>query len=339
MNMKTQHHTTGPDDQTLEKLFSHANSRARPPAEDEATIRAAVEQEWRAIARPRNSRRNIFAYSAAASILLALAFLSNWSAPVQQATPLQQVAVVEKQSGNIYLRARTEAPSVARRLSGDAVFTGQVLSTSADARLALNWEGGESIRMDEGTELAFNSSDEIELLTGRIYIDSRRQNALTSKLAIRTASGLIQHLGTQYVTGVNPSGVVVIVREGRVRIAAGQSESIAEPGQQVNVDQSGIAHISQVPIYGDSWLWTELVTPEFNLDGLSAFDFLNWAGRETGRAVQFESDQAELLARKTTLRGSIDLEPNRALDLILQTSDLDHVIENGNIRVRIVSGG
>ena len=182
------------------------------------------------------------------------------------------------------------------------------------------------------------SALEIELLSGRIYIDTGNASGQHEPLLVRTPAGTIQHLGTQYMAGVEGKAVFVTVREGRVEIATVKAKSTAHPGERLDVDTSGTEHTSIVPTFGGVWEWTEQVTPEFKLDGLSAYDFANWAGRETGRQVGFESADAEALARETILRGSIDLEPIRALDLILQTSDLEPVVEGGNILIRMRTG-
>jgi hypothetical protein len=168
-------------------------------------------------------------------------------------------------------------------------------------------------------------------------VDSNQGSVTESQddvLEIITFAGVVRHLGTQYMAGIDQSSVAVSVREGQVSFTTQASESIARPGQQINMTRTGEATITPISTHGALWEWAELVTPAFDLDGQSAFDFIQWVGRETGRTVDFALDGTEQLARSTVLRGSIDLEPTRALDLILQTSDLEPTIEDGNIMIR-----
>lgn len=322
-------------DTVLESLFSHASARKRPPAEDEQAVREALRSEWTEITR-RRRRRTYFAYGIAASLLLATVVSVNMLNRDVPALPPIQLASVEKQSGNIFVRRAGQPSSESRRLSKTTLYAGQVVSTAQAARLAVELRTGESLRIDEGTELVLTAESQIELIKGRIYVDSNQAGTSSGRvgaLEIATFAGVIRHLGTQYMAGINDSAVEVSVREGKVSITTGKNESVATPGQQISVAQSGEASLSAIATHGVMWEWTELVTPEFNLDGRSAFDFIHWVGRETGHSVTFEDNIAERLARATELRGSIDLEPMRALDLILQTSDLEPSVEKGTIRI------
>ena len=344
MNSKETSHTM-PDpegtvsdrDDILESLFSHAHARERAPKEDEHAIRASLHCEWTSMTRQRQRRKTVIAWGIAASVLLAAVISVNMLN--REATPpvMHQVATVEKQSGNIFLRQGDEPSSESRRLASGKLFAGQVLSTAQDARLAVAMGTMEVIRINENTRLVFVSESEIELISGQIYVDSGPAAATTGPddaLIIRTIAGSVRHLGTQYITGIDGSTLAVSVREGQVLIKSQYTESIANRGQQLSINQAGTASIASIPTHGPLWEWAELVTPKYDLDGRSAHDFINWVGRETGRMVRFAADGAEQLARATELRGSIELEPMRALDLILQTSDLVPMLENGSIVIR-----
>lgn len=324
-------------DQVLESLFSHASARKRAPAGDERAVREALRGEWLDISR-RRRRRNWYSIGVAASLLLALAISINGLNRDVPAPPSVLVASVQKQSGDIFVRGADQDPAAQRRLAGAGLFAGQVISTSPEARLALELASGESVRLDEETEIVLTSRSGIELLRGRLYIDSGADGAprtARDALAITTFAGVIRHLGTQYIAAVHGAAVAVSVREGRVSIRVAGEESVASPGQRLSVTGDGEATLSAIPTHGPLWSWAELATPGYVLDGRSAFDFIQWVGRETGRAVAFDGDGAERLARATELRGSIDLEPLRALELMLQTSDLKPTVENGTIRIAL----
>jgi hypothetical protein len=62
-------------------------------------------------------------------------------------------------------------------------------------------------------------------------------------------------------------------------------------------------------------------------------DFLDWVSRESGRSLEYGSVAAETLARDTVMRGTVDLQPMRALELMLQTSDLVAKVHTGVIKI------
>ena len=276
----------------------------------------------------------VTAFGLAATVALAILATTTMFEP--DGSPLEPVAVVVKHSGNILT---SDTPEIAGRPAGPTsatLFTGQQIETGKASFMALRWSAGESIRMDEHTTLMFLSTTEIELLSGRIYIDSGASpphKGTPSSLITRTIAGEIRHLGTQYMAELSPAGVTVIVREGRVMVAASGNESIANSGEQLNVTVSGQASVQPVSTFGQIWAWTESAAPTFELDGKTIHDFLVQVARETGRTLVFQNAAAEHLARTSTLNGRMDLAPMRALDLVLQTTDLAAVTENGNIVV------
>lgn len=326
----------GSQEQLLQSLFSHVTARERAPAEDETAVRKALHSEWLEITR-RTKRRKYFTYSLAASVVLATVVGFNLVNQNRPALPLQQIAELKKQSGDIFVHQIGGQSSGSTRLSNSHLYAGQVLNTGQNARLAIEMSGGETLKINENTRLAFTSANQLELLSGQIYVDSHQSKLPiggNNSLLIKTNVGVIQHLGTQYLATSNDSGVTISVREGKVLLATNRSETITTPGQQLNIGRSGEISIIAIATHGPIWEWTELVTPEFTLDGRSAHDFITWVGRETGHKVQYAPDGAELLAHSTELRGSFDLQPMRALELMLQTSDLEPIVENGSILIR-----
>lgn len=328
-----------PEDEVLEVLFTHAKARKRAPLEDERDIRTDLHAQWREMTRTRKRRRVMTTFGLAASFAAAVLVVSSLFR-VADSVPAE-VATVVKQSGTVMTRQVLENGDRPSRLESSTLFTGQQVETSRASLMALDWSSGESIRMDENTKLTFLSATEIELLSGRIYIDSgdglsqvKTASPGPPALLVRTFAGDIRHLGTQYIADLTSTGVEVIVREGRVAVGAGGKESIANPGEQLIVSLDGETTFNTVSTFGELWAWTEELTPPFELDGRTILDFLEQVARETGRKVAFQDSSAENLARTSTLRGSIDLAPMRALELVLQTTDLVATMENGSIEIR-----
>ena len=215
-------------------------------------------------------------------------------------------------------------------------MSGSAITTAYDARLAIRWLDGESIRLDENTRLLLISETEIELFSGRIYIDSHADdNKLDDKSALTTNTpfGRVQHLGTQYMTSLTDGSVIVSVRQGSVAVTGNNDESIAKGGQQLSISSNGSVSQMPIAIYGESWQWVEEISPGFILDGRSLSDFLDWVSRESGRSLKYGSAAAETLARDTVMHGTVDLQPMRALELMLQTSDLVAEVQTGVIKI------
>ena len=321
---------------SLAPLFRHASARLRPPPGAEGEIRATVRSEWERLINRRRRQRRSVAFGLAATILLAVtAVLMRPPAGLPEDPP--QLARVARQSGNIFI-SRLGQPEVGlKRLAQQGLAAGQVVHTSPDARLALNWLTGASLRLNENSELVLLSGQALELTRGQLYVDTVTERGASDAdppIEIRTRAGVVRHLGTQYITAVNAEGTTVTVREGRVNVALAQSETFAKAGEQLRISEQGGTERVPVSVYGELWGWAESITPVLQLDGLSAWSFVQWAGRETGRRVVFDSDATESLARETLLRGTVDLQPLRALELILQTSDLDHTTSGGDILIR-----
>ncbi len=325
-------------DDLLDSLFQHASTRPRAPADDEAAIRSATHAEWVKITGQRKRKRNLAVYGLAASLVLSVILVSILKEQTPVDTNPEQLATVELQTGDVFVRDMQDDDSTAKRLANHTLHAGQVISTNTETRLALDWKTGESIRLDENSEIALISVSEIELLTGRIYVDTGQSTQAGTSFVIRTFAGLIQHLGTQYLAGISDKTVTLAVREGRVSLNAQDSDLTVNKGELASIDPAGKTEVTRVETFGSMWEWTSLVTPELKLDGLSAFDFIQWAGRETGREVQFSDDTIQDLSMQTRLRGSVSLAPDLALELILETSDIEAISSAGKIFIRQRAG-
>ena len=319
----------------LAELFRHASARERPPADDELTIRQALHTQWSHMTRQRKRRKTMITLAAAASAVIAV-MVGIRMPPVSDSAPsLTQLAAVEKTLGMVQITSSDG--SLQRPDSATALMSGQQIVTSSDSRMALRWLNGESIRLDENTELILNSSDEISLQAGQIYLDTGQAEA-NRELTVSTPAGRVRHLGTRYMTTVSGDVTSVSVREGQVSVEVKGVETVADQGVRLTVDTAGASSLGSVSSYGPMWQWTEELAPAFSSGGRSMLQFLDWVAHESGRVVEFASTEAERLARDTDLRGRIDMEPMRALEAILLTSDLVAEVDAGTIVVRLRNG-
>lgn len=329
-------------DQAFAELLGKAAPRPVPPAEDEAQIRDAVYTEWQMLAQRRRRKRHFTSFALAASVLLAVfATLNLLRDPVAPLESLQ-VAVIEKQFGQVSITAQnTNAVSSTISISG-----GDVVATEDGSGLALRWHDGGSLRIDENTVVAFEAEDQIYLQKGRVYFDSatklltapangvqlQTSRAKVVEFRIRTDSGVLRHLGTQYMTEITADGFIVSVRDGMVSVNGQTNARIAE-GQQAAIDASGVLTIDETLGFGDEWQWIEKTTPSVKLNGRLISEALDWVSRESGRSVKYVSPAAKELAETDFIRGDYDAEPSVALNLFIQTVDLKVEILDGFIVV------
>lgn len=321
-------------EELLGLLFQHVSSRAKAPTVDEAAIRAATYAEWQNVIGRRKQKRYLATFGVAASLILAVIVVTILRQPIQFAGDLEHLANREIQSGDIFIHNMPDGDSSAHRLVIDRLYAGQVITTNTGARVALSWKTGESIRVDENSRLALMSVSEIGLITGRVYVDTQKSTRADSSFVIRTFAGAIKHVGTQYLAGVEDEAVTLAVREGEVFLGATRADIVVHKGELVSIDATGKTDLSRIQTYDQMWEWTNLVTPELKLDGMSAFEFVQWAGRETGREVEFIDSGIRELSMETQLRGSVKLSPVKALELILMTSDIEAETVDEKILIR-----
>lgn len=321
----------------IETILRSAPPRPAPSAEDTASARSALRDEWLAMYARRRTRRRLLSLAAAASIIGAVA-AGLMVLRVPSALP-EPVATLERSVGPIYL---LDEKSILHEMTGPGeLSSGQALITGSDAAVALGWLGGGSLRIDEDSRVEFLSAGEIYLHDGRIYFDSQPSALLapgtaaaTATFAVRTGEGLVRHMGTQYMAGVSASGVTVSVREGQVEFVGNTVDATATAGQQVRLRGNAHPAYTNISAHGDLWRWAERIAPGVNVDERSAFDFIGWAARESGLDVRFASDTAKMLARATRMTGgSGNLEPREALQVLLKTTTLEATIEDGAILI------
>jgi len=318
----------------LEDLFQYASARERPSAHDEEAIREALHSQWREMARRRYWRRIMISVAAAASVALAVWLPLNLQRGPEVPGPTLQLATVDKVIGNVLVHPGGSEPAYITKPSR-ALKTGQRIVTGNESWLGLRWEDGSSLRMDQESEVRFTSRGEVELVRGRLYADTQGADPMGSSPVILTPAGRVRHLGTQYMTHVSERVTRVSVREGKVALGEPGEQTVALGGEQLIVDISGTRNREEIQLYGAFWDWAQSLAPAFVSDGRSISDFLDWVGRESGRDVTFASPQAEQVAAHTLLRGSVELEPMRALMVMLQTTDLVSEVSAGTIVVTL----
>jgi ferric-dicitrate binding protein FerR (iron transport regulator) len=320
----------GQDDGTLARLLSVTGTRDRPSDRAVEEVRAAVEAEWKKSVAARRQRRQYTNWAAAAGV--AVAAVALWMARPLYLPASGPVASLARVVGDVQIDAGDGRwiPIA----TGGVVTANAVIRTGDGGRAAIGMKDGVVLRLDSGTQLAFNDPHEASLSHGAVYVDSGSDaGAPAADFVLMTAIGSVRHLGTQYEARLADRELRVSVREGRVDVDTARGPVLGGAGELLTISDRGATRSRLAPT-ASHWNWVNEVTPPFSIEGRSVDDFLTWAGRETGRKVVYSSPAAESQARSVTLRGTVEgLAPDLAVNAVLATTSLRPVLEDEQIRI------
>jgi ferric-dicitrate binding protein FerR (iron transport regulator) len=203
-------------------------------------------------------------------------------------------------------------------------------SYTSDGTTLIALSGGGTLRVAPGSAFEVSADAEVLLNSGRVYLDFPRG---VDGFVLRTSTGTVEHIGTQYEVTALARGMRVRVREGSVSVHTLNGVQPAEAGTEIVVYADEVVR-QPVPTYGPEWKWAESIAPEFDIEDQPLADFLNWVARETGRRIVFADDRTRQLATETRLHGSIHgLNPSQALERVLSTTTLRCDVQENVIRV------
>jgi FecR protein len=322
-----------PDDEGLIERVLEAGLRRQPlDARAYARIRAAVTTEWRATIRPRprwKTRRwvGIAAGLAATALMVAIGFRFLAATAV--------LGVATRVEGDGLVSRSTLLPE--RRIGvGEVLHVGDMLMARGSVLVEL--KGGGTLRIANGTRFEAISADGVALHEGEIYVDLPPALPRASIFNVRTALGLVEHVGTQFDVATVNQDVRIRVREGSVRLRRGAETKTATSGTELIVAKAGPTTQRTISTHGPQWSWIEALEPDYDIEDRKLLDFLLWTARETGRRLSFGDDRARDVAERTHLHGSIHgMPPATALEMVLTTTSLQYKFEEDLIRVS--SGG
>ncbi|MGH8495810.1 MAG: FecR domain-containing protein [Gammaproteobacteria bacterium] len=316
------------DELLLVRLLRLAAPRPLAPPEVESAVRETVRAEWlRATARRRRMPWLAGAAATALAASLVIGFAVLWPA-----APLDPVATVERLSGSVRLDVDGDARGWLR-IDGNDIAPGSRLVTDGSSRVALRLANGANVRLDYATELAVETSEQLVLERGRIYVDTHAPGIAGGQLLIHTSRGVVSDVGTQFEVAYVDEAVRVRVREGAVTIDRDARQIQGNRGDEVRVGPDGV-HRSTIDTFGEHWSWAEEIAPSFDIDGKPLIEFLAWIARETGRELAFASRESEQAARSTVLHGSVQgFSPNEALAAVLATTRLRYSNDRGTLLV------
>jgi len=296
------------------------NSTVEPSAEK---VYEKVRKIWRRDALKGTILRWLLPAGVAATAVIAMLTMSLPEPPVAQV------------AGTIS-RVVGSDPFSSEYPEGSSVHVGDVISTGSGEGVSLLLARNESLRVDENTQLRIVATDQFTLLGGRVYADTGQFIFRDGGLKIATAFGLVTDVGTQFSVATTSKSLDVTVREGRVDVQNDSDRYAARMGERLTLVQGETAVLTELDTHDDYWDWIVPLTPEFDMSNKSLLDFLKWAARETGRDLQFESDESRMFAMRTDVHGSVEgLTPDEALEAILATTTVRYQIADGKILIEI----
>jgi len=329
-----QYSETGDDeeDASVALLLRNLGRREQPPLAISARVRQSARDEWRRVVAQRELRSRIVRYAALAALITAVAGAASlhWLR-----TGTDFVGFVARTQGTLEIAAGDspwQRSSIAAHIN-----KGTMLRTGYDAHASLI-VSGESVRLDRDTWVVIRNADRISLERGAIYIDSRvpALASLRHELEIETPLGVVRQLGTQYAIRASNSGLEVSVREGRIQIDNGHTRYEAVHGEQLAVNASGTVERRSILPNDPSWQWAADMAPPFEIERQPLSVFLEWAARELGKTLEYDSPEVRSRASNVILRGAVsDLTPQQALMAVLATTPFKQQQTSSTIRIEL----
>ncbi len=305
------------DDQDIRRLLEAAGPRRQPSDEMRARVHAAVLDEWQTTVTKTNQERwnwrqmpkTRTLLTLAAAVIVSVATLLTWQGTQRQGPVLANV----QYASGAYAISGTDVAAEERSLG-----QGAIVSTHVDSRLMLSLAAGSKIRLDQSSQILIHDADTVELMAGRIYIDS----ALQDQLRILTPTATVTDIGTLFEVSLQPSGLAVALREGQINITTpAQTIDVSANTNHGELIELASGTVSRTPLSttDEHWRWTQQARPPMQLLDVSVYEYLMWVARDTGRTLKFVSRSAELQAQSEHFKSAISSDQVN-VDLALEAT-------------------
>ncbi|MBT8080285.1 MAG: FecR family protein [Gammaproteobacteria bacterium] len=251
----------------------------------------------------------------------------RWTLPAALAATLLLVVLVRGSNevvpphpvGSVVLASNSIAAP------GEAIMAGDIIDTGVGGGMSIRLRGDISVRVDRNTLVEVESVSKLNLMAGRVYVDTGDRVYPVRKVTIRTATGSATDVGTQFSVDYDRAVMSVAVREGRVDMKDSDAEYSAARGQKVTLRPGQTVAVEDIPVSGPTWDWAMVLAPGFELENSSVLAFLKWVAREKGLELVFRSDDAMAKSMRAKLHGSISgLNPDEALEAVILTTPFSY---------------
>ncbi len=302
------------EDADVERLLALAGPRNAPPAELRERVHEAFMEAFDDLPESAPARRRLPLMPIAASI--AAAFIA--------AVVLLMPGTAGNAVGEIAFASGTYAmsPGAAESDRAERIPAGGSLETGADGRVLVSLDDERSARLDVDTRVTLTAPGKVTLHQGRIYVDS----AGASTVQISTRHGTVTDVGTLFEVSADGDLLTVAVREGRADVtiagATVRSSAAAGQGELLRFSTGQLLERRSVDVTDARWDWISSARPGFRLAERSVADYLEWAAREGGRTLVFDSpvvQQQALLPGAFQGSAEVEADPDSVAQVLRTT--------------------
>jgi len=313
-------------DDDIAGVIRAAGRRPVPPEAAYEQVLSAATATWNSKVRRR--RQNIWLGRLAATVAAVSLGLGVWFGFNDTPVTVARVTLVRGEVQILGEDARWQP-----LLPGNPVMGAGEIRTLGDAGSALRLSSGVQLRVAADTQLRLLTANEIELKSGRLYVDSDRFS-VGDDLRLFTAFGEVRDIGTQFQVDVDSNQLRVRVREGQVSINRGGVYVKGAIGEELNIDRQGQVERNPIATHGEPWHWAESLADPFEPQQRTLRELLNWVARETGYALKMDASAERSCAAEKLSGRAIELTPLEALEVhMLSTPTCGYKLDNGTIFV------
>ena len=307
----------------LADIVRAAGKRPEPPKEHYEQVYAATHAVWQRGIASRRQRR--WYPLAAAAAFLALAAALWQTLPLSPPTAAAEVAVLQGLVERFVPETGAWTP-----LEDTRVHAGTRLRTGTEGSMAAQLAGGGSLRIDSASELVFADAS-FELIGGTVYFDSSGR-APGRYVEIVTPLGTVRDIGTQFEVRATQASLRVRTRSGEVAVLnspAGQPLASAS-GEEIELSADGQLERRNFAPDDPQWRWVESLAVAPDFDRPTVLAYLEWIALETGRRLEFVSENVRIQADIARFLGDpAGLTPSELLVTIAATSDFSYELTAG----------
>lgn len=317
------------EEQEVARLLRVAGRRPALPEDMKSRLEAGFRAELTRVLAARKRRRLIRLSALAAALLVALLVTLQITPDRQPGRPVAQLTHIQ---GAVTINAKPAS-------SAASLVSGTRLETGSGATLSMTL-AGYGVRLKEHSRLLLRDRS-LRLEQGAVYIESLSAGKAVRGLKISTPHGSVTDIGTQFIVETNTDATRTTVRLGAILIERDDRQLTLKPTHQAarfaHFGQTGDIAIDSAPARGPDWQWIHSAAAPFVIEGASPYQFLQWAARELGCSLAFDSPEAEARAHLDTLHGNTGaahLLDN--LNAVLMTSGLSAQLTDGSrLQVRL----
>jgi hypothetical protein len=331
-----QSNTAGLDDDKdpIERLLKLAGSRPQPDAERKAEFKRDLHAEWHRVTAPGTQARTIrwtAAIVTAAAAVLVVVWLPFWRGTPQ--VPSAVLGRIVRSEGIVRSRPTSDTAAPGQPVTvGDQIRRDSIIDTTAGGRVAVAFDDGVSLRVDAGSRIVMVRERAVRLDQGAVYVDAGTDKS--RPVLIQTQNGDVRDIGTQFEVRTERSTLRVRVREGEVIVDRRGASISARAGESLRIDPQGRYERAAAPVFGPEWEWAAAIAPQFQLEGRTVREFLDWVSREQGWRWRFVDADTARRGGGIVTHGSIEgYTPEEALAIVLPTCGLSFVRDRDEIIV------